>query len=49
VTFSMGAPVGEPGGSSFTRTLERQMKEGSENETYFIKLIWAPFFLPKLC
>ena len=47
-TLSIGAPVGDPGGGSFTETFERQMKEGSENGASlinFIKLIWTLFFL----
>jgi len=36
-------PNWDPGGSSFTRTFERQMKEGSGNGASCIKLIWAPF------
>ena len=46
-TLSIGAPVGDPGGGSFTETFERQMKEGSENGASlinFIKLIWTLFF-----
>ena len=36
-TLSIGAPVGDPGGGSFTRTFERQM-EGSGNRASLVKL-----------
>ena len=42
-TISIGAPVGENGGGSFTGTFLVQMKEGSGNRASLIKLIWAPF------
>ena len=45
-TLSIGDPVGEPEGGSFTGTFERNRKEGSVNEASLIKLIWAPFFDP---
>jgi hypothetical protein len=34
----------EPGGGLFSRTFERQMKEGSGNRASLINLIWAPFW-----
>jgi hypothetical protein len=38
----IGAPDGEPGGGSLTRSFERQM-EGSGNGASIVKLFWAPF------
>jgi hypothetical protein len=43
VTLSTGAPAGERGGGSFTRTFERQM-EGSGNWVSLINLIWGLFW-----
>jgi len=43
-TLSIGAPVGEPGGGSFTGTFERLMKNGSGNGLSLVKLTWAYFF-----
>jgi hypothetical protein len=45
ICFHRG-PIEEPGGGSFTRTFEREMKGGSGNGASLIKLIWAPFFDP---
>jgi hypothetical protein len=41
--LSIGAPVGEPGGGSFTWNFERQMKKGSGNVGSLIELNWTTF------
>jgi hypothetical protein len=40
----MTAPTGEPGGGPFSRTFERQMKEGYGNGAALINLIWTTFW-----
>ena len=37
-TLSIGTPVGEPGGGSFTGTFERELKAGSGNRASLIIL-----------
>jgi len=45
-TLSIGAPVGEHVGCSFTGNFERQMKEGSGNGPSLITLILSHFLDP---
>lgn len=42
-TLNIEAPIEEPGGGSFTGTLERKMKGGSGNRGPLIQLILVPF------
>ena len=48
MTLSIGAPVGEPGGSWFTRTFEKQLKEGSGNVASPINFFLDPDYVGSL-
>jgi len=44
-TLSKEATFGQPGMGWFNGTIERQMKEGSGNGAFLIKLIWSIFWI----